>query len=206
MCNVKCLETCPFTNKSEGQVFFEIHITVEYDSRFELICKENNIKIVHIDMGEGVPTHLMTSHTYKEKDYQNEVIRLINLFKSYNFVIERVKVESTVNHHKALENVNESYFESHISINPVNQNEDIYIKLKLHKSRNLMKVGDSKKQMLTYRTYSTLIQHQTDLENIKLELMNSGIEINKTVTEYCLEDSNINMDSLWMNKKVVEEV
>src|SRR5690606_19747952 len=142
---------------------YEIHITVSYDEKFIEFCKNEGIKIVHIDMGNDVPTHLMTSHTYKGNRYEDETSRLIKLFIDNSYNIERIKVETTVNHTKALTNELNSYYETHIAIDK-NISLDLCSFLKLHKSRNLMKKGDGKVQMLTFRSYSTLENHETSIK------------------------------------------
>ena len=193
-------DTCKFTEEQK-EIYYETHITVAYDPRFVDYCKSIGVKVVHIDMGDDVPKHLMTSHTTKGDDYEflKEAHRLTSLFFTEGFDIQRVKVE-TVPWHPYVDEF--GYFECHLAYKEpfADKIADVF---KLHKSRNLMKTGDSTVQMYTYREYNTT---REDFEaNIECTIQPiqflTGMLPEKRIIEYAIYDSNKHLDDEWMKVK-----
>lgn len=191
-------DNCIFTETLK-EIYYENHITVKYDSTFEEFCKNRGIKVVHIDMGEEVPHHLMTSHTNKGERYHfmKEAMRLSELFYVAGYEVQRVKVETVPWHPYVDKN---GYFECHLAYGK-NFDEGINKELQLHKSKNLMKQGDHKLQMYTHRCANmTHEEFKTKIDNIvSTVLSKTGILPNKQILEYAIYDSNESMDNEWLN-------
>jgi hypothetical protein len=192
-------ESCKFTEPLKD-IYYEIHVTVDYDPGFVDYCKSKDIKTVHIDMGEGIPAHLMISHTVKQYEGFNVEDYAYGMaldFIDQAFKVQRVKVETVPWHPEAATGKN--YFESHLAVPYYGDKYNkLYHELGLHKSRNLMKKGEQVVQMLTYRQRTQFLTFKKTIESIKQRLEQEGIPVKKTIIEYALFDSNEELDKQWL--------
>src|SRR5690349_15733041 len=108
-------ESCKFTGDVKD-IYYEIHITVNYNPKFVDFCKSFGIKVVHIEMGDNIPTQLMTSHSIKDNHIGDGIITVMKemsqMFKNNDFEVIREKIE-TVPWHPDIDC--ENYFESHLA-------------------------------------------------------------------------------------------
>lgn len=182
--NCAMCDNCPFVGYT-GKVVYEVHITVPYSKLTLRWASINNIKLIHIDMGDGAPTQLMTSVV--TEDYERTVDTLLNLCERYSVPVERVKVETTPNNkaHKVL------YREAHFASTGGSFNHEDY---KLHKSRNLLKKDTGNVQMYTYRSEQKECYFNKTVDVIKKAVPN----LHKVIVESCILDTNREMDNAWL--------
>lgn len=195
--NCQNCSNCLLISK-DNKIYYEIHITVEHDVNFIFFCKENNIKIIDVDLGKNIPSQLMTS-IVKSFDSDIDCYSYVqNLLSSFSkFKILRMKVEVSPNHSECLSPKN--YFESHLAIS--NPDENLLIK-GLHKSKNKLKTGV---QMMTLRKDNiSLEEFKSMVEVYKNKLTKLGYIVEKIIIEYCLFDSNEKLDNLWINDRLAE--
>jgi hypothetical protein len=97
------------------------------------------------------------------------------------------------------------YFEAHlgciISIDEKEKLAELAKNQGAHLSKNTFKkIEDSKfVNMLTLRNYScTKGQFDTDVNNLKRSLESNGFLFEKVITEFCIYDTKISHDYLWL--------
>lgn len=193
-------DNCPFEDKQED-IVYEIHITVDKSEGFLEACNEIGVKAITLDLGEGVEQQVMTSSTYKDTDVFNELYSQQAHFLENGFEVKRMKIE-TVPWHPVAKNPNETqYFETHFGIEfPHNRAilKELAKNNDCHFSRNLMKIGERKRQMMTFRSYGSFEEHEEKVSEIKKNLLNIKYKIDRVVTEFALYDSNISLDKEWI--------
>lgn len=195
---------CPFEGKQD-KIIYEIHVTVDNDPSVAIICGIVGSKLIHIEMDGVEETHLMTSDTFKgtEEQAHQQALSLAKVFHSVGVGVHRIKIETVPWHPKAANPSPTQYFEAHFG---VDAEHVMYPQLLdewceragLHKSRNLMKKGDTKVQMYTLRKYcdQQLFSALVEWNKAKLELL--GAKVDKVITEFALYDSNVEMDAQWL--------
>lgn len=196
-------ETCPFISGTD-KVYYEIHITVKYDASFITYCKSNNIKVIDIYLGEGVPNQLMTSITESFDSYSaciKYVKDLFDLFTAKGYKVIRKKIETSPNNPIiALFNKEDIYFESHFAV--TNPDDDLNF-IGLHKSRNLLKKKDKHVQMLTYRHKGTTLDaFRLQVGHYEGMIREKGYNLDKVIIECCVLDSKEDLDAAWFSKKL----
>lgn len=182
-------------------IFHEIHITVDHKDSFEEDCKNLNVKPIIIEMSSKIPTHSMTSSTLKntsDRDVMINAQALGDSLKSLGYNVQRIKIETVPWHPMAQIPSNLQYFEAHFAIEGSISNENLK-KLKLHKSRNLLKKSTGSVQMLTFRIYninSSIFKETVD--NLTLKLEELDVKVLKTIREFAIYDSNTSLDNQWL--------
>lgn len=183
-------------------IFHEVHITVKHRDSFEKDCISLDVKPIIIEMDKNIPTHSMTSSTYKNNSDAEVYSKALNLksdLESIGYVVERLKIETVPWHPQGFSPSDTQYFEAHFAIEGELSQEDLK-NLKLHKSKNLLKKNDSSVQMLTYRLFNSdnlLFNMEIDNLIIKLEYLN--VNVLKTIKEFAIYDSNISLDDRWLS-------
>ena len=182
-------------------IFHEIHITVDHKDSFEEDCKNLNVKPIIIEMSSKIPTHSMTSSTLKnmsDRDVMINAQALGDSLKSLGYDVQRIKIETVPWHPMAQIPSNFQYFEAHFAVEGFISDENLK-KLKLHKSRNLLKKSTGSVQMLTFRIYNindSIFKEVVDNLILKLEGLN--VKVIKTIREFAIYDSNTSLDNQWL--------
>lgn len=192
---------CKFT-EGQKEIWYEIHITVDYNQRFIDYCKGREIKVVHIELGEEIPTQLMTSHSVKEdpnKGILDVMGDMVKDFQQRGFNVIREKIE-TVPWHPMANGTN--YFESHLAYH-TSLPETLAKNLHLHKSRNLMKTKTGTVQMYTLRKHSLNAHSFKEHVDHTVDVIrqHTQLEPDKIIIEYALYDSNEKLDHKWMKNE-----
>ena len=96
------------------------------------------------------------------------------------------------------------YFESHLQVlcdNTVLDNlYSLAQSLNCHCSKNAFKEYENDSVvMVTYRGYDgTARQFELSVDIIRNQLIMQGFDVEKAIIEFCVYDSNINHDDLWL--------
>lgn len=183
-------------------IFHEVHITVKHKDSFEKDCISLDVKPIIIDMGEDIPTHSMTSSTYKNNSDAEVYSKALNLksnLESIGYVVERLKIETVPWHPQGFSPLDTQYFEAHFVVTGAEIPKETLKKFDLHRSKNLLKKEDKLLQMLTYRKkninsfeFKTLVDSLTDK-------LNSLVTVNKVIREFAIYDSNVSLDAQWLS-------
>jgi len=203
--NCSMCDDCGFSGISE-KIFYEIHVTVETNPSFEGIAKKIGVKPILIDMGEKISPHSMTSSKFDgtDKDALKEAERIADALSSSGLKVERIKIETVPWHPKAFFPDKNQYFETHFAVKlPFDEKElRQFSKMNnLHYSKNLMKTGEHKVQMLTLREYDTNSNlFQKRVESLKTSFLENGFFLDKTIIEFALFDTNVDMDNKWLSR------
>ncbi len=199
----------------------EIHVTVATTAidRFVDACSHIKVKPLVIELSND--SHVMTSSTFRGTNSKaiRELFRIVDYLHYSGFKVVRKKIEtSPTNPCVPSKNadpikVTDGYFECHFAIN-LGESEIERLKkwveevdLDLHLSKNAFKKTDSGSiQMMTYRMYPYtggefpygLETFLLVIDSIKEEIELGGWSLNKVITEYAWYDSNLELDSRWM--------
>ena len=182
-------------------IFHEVHITVGHRESFEKDCISLGVKPIIIEMSVDIPTHSMTSSTYvnnSDSEVYSKALNLKNKLEALGYEVQRLKIETVPWHPQGYNPKSDQYFEAHFAVEGDISTEDLK-RLKLHKSKNLLKKNDSSVQMLTYRLFNSdnlLFNMEIDNLIIKLEYLN--VNVLKTIREFAIYDSNISLDDQWL--------
>jgi len=185
-------------------MIYELHITVKTDSidKFKDDCKSIGVKPIVIDTQKG-ETQVMTSSQYNNFDYKLTLSELKSKLESLKYNILRCKVEIKPDN---IKNENFIYYESHIRLKLNKFFDKTSLKEKclkdnFHLSKNLFKKDiDFDYQMITYRNYfQTFNEFNSIIDNMKSYLTENKIEYDKIEIEECILDTNVNIDSKWIN-------
>lgn len=204
-------DTCPFENPATDKIFYEIHVTVELSDamKFVELCAEIQSKAIIIAFDKDtIPSQFMTSDTIPDdllKTYAR-MAEVVNFFKAKGINVLRKKIETVPWHPDAKKaKIGKGrYFESHLGIK-INSDADkalLQKEIPIHWSRNPMKIysDGSWLQMGTLRLaepgttfFPIKALYKTNIENL-------GFEVVKDITEFCLYDSNLDLDKEWMKR------
>jgi hypothetical protein len=198
-------DTCPFTETVET-LHYEIHVTVDHRETFVDDCYAIGVKPVIIDMGDDVPTHSMTSSTLKDSNDTAAFVTAHSIAKALEDIgydVERIKIETVPWHPKTSNPEPEQYFETHFAFKVEGDGYMLNQMLKmakwLHPSRNLLKKGEDRIQMVTYRRHD--VDSKTYLESIddmQKVFLDNHLKLDKVITEFALYDTNERMDDPWL--------
>ena len=203
---------------------FEIHITVsanegeideEFIYHFKNACKDLNVKPISLDLennfGEKIKDVMTSSKIYGDNRTVYEEIERITLgLEHRRFKVIRKKAETVPWHPgaptKESDNMPKNcYFEAHIGcIISLDEKERLSELSKLHNahlSKNAFKTIENGKfvNMITLRNYKcTTSQFEKEVINLKCELEKEGFKLEKIITEFCLYDTKISHDYLWL--------
>ena len=206
-------DTCVFS-EPQTELYYEIHVTVNNSDNFVSDCYELGIKPIIIDMGEGVPVHVMTSATVKGNDASAFATAnsFADAFRAMGYDVLRIKIETVPWHPCATHPTDDQYFETHFAVKlPCDETWLNHIArfCDLHYSKNVLKKGDNSVQMLTYRSNnwkdvnSEKFQYHVSVIEEILNLY--GFKLKKTIVEFALYDTNVRMDDTWLKSSSLNQ-
>lgn len=173
-------------------MYIETHITVDNNQKefFLDICEKNNIKTTEIGFSSELckENHLMTSIKNKLNniDIDTHLESLYFLFKDINILRSKIEVDKAERF---------KYIETHLSIDK--EKIELYNNLNLSKNWVIsFNINKNNVFSITRRIYN-----KNKIEEIKndFEKLKSIINEEKLELEYCIHDSNILLDSDWIN-------
>jgi NTP pyrophosphatase (non-canonical NTP hydrolase) len=207
-------------NQVQDTIPFEIHVTVssfpETDEIFKEVCSLIGVKPIILNLeknGQNVMRDVMTSSHFfgTNTEAYYETLRIESILEKNGFIVVRKKIE-TVPWHPAAPLVSgqmpkDCYFEAHISC-IISESQKSKLEMiaevnNAHLSRNFFKKLDNDMyvNMMTVRWYDENYEKvKHDIKRISLHLTRSGIEYEKIITEFCLYDTKISHDYLWLEK------
>lgn len=206
---------------------FEIHITVSVDEeeeekidlefieRFKKSCEELGVKPISLDLenklGERIKDVMTSSKFYGDnRTVYEEVERITVGLQCSKFKVVRKKVETVPWHPGAPSKKddkmpNNCYFEAHIGcIISEDEKEKLSELVKghnAHLSKNAFKnIEDGKfVNMVTLRNYNCNSDFfEKEVVFLKCELEKHGFQLEKIITEFCIYDTKISHDYLWL--------
>ena len=186
---------------------FEIHVTVESNNvdNFIADCKEFGCKPILIELesyNKFSYNQLMTSQSFKRKNYFNEIDRIKKFLVNKGYSISRIKVEVHPNfYNQDIFKYLETHFRVKLNIKNVEQFGKLCIENNFHKSKNVFKKidNDTFYLMATYRTnVIDLIRFDKIISNFKNVLNNNSFEFDKVEVEACIIDTNESLDYKWL--------
>ncbi len=215
------MKSCNLVIKKESFIFpyiemknlFEIHITTSdireaEISKFESFCHSIDAKPIIIELSEGKfhkqPMISKVIKCYNEKGLISEVERLIDCFKNENYPVLRTKIEIPLENEKDCTHFFQKdtikYFEWHGKI--VSSELDTVSKIcsvyQAKLSANALK-NDTRRRFITIRDFESSESIKSRIETLKVELSKINISIEKEEAEYCIYDSNKELDQGWIN-------
>ncbi|GEM46796.1 hypothetical protein [Deinococcus cellulosilyticus] len=172
------------------------------------------MKPLVIELHEGLPTQPMTCSRVQGtlQQVQQEVERICEAFLGHGFPVVRVKVEAapwnaiTPQTSRDLKTEDQNrYFEHHCKV-LIPETGDLEILQQVcqghgaHLSRNAFKTlkEGGQERFVTLRMYGVALdqaQEQADLLRIHLE--QAGFSCQKSIMEYCVLDTQIELDAGW---------
>lgn len=204
---------------------YEIHVTIKhpgFDSdhqnliyNFVDACKEIGVKPIVLDLengGENVMEDVMTSshHFGDNRSVYEEASSIKLKLQAKGFEVLRVKIE-TVPWHPAAPMIEsekmpkDCYFEAHIGcIISIEEKEKLAKSAEIfgaHLSRNAFKKIEDGKfvNMVTLRNYDCSYDwFKGDVECFTNSLKCDGFLFDKVITEFCLYDTKVSHDYLWL--------
>lgn len=207
-------DNCAFLDPKVTEEFYEIHITVSNQYKWEAFrsyCESINVKPIYIlnhsyDMYRQLPESygdIMTSHKFKGS-YAEAINALHNISQSLTdagFSVVRNKIE-TVPWHKDIKHT-ESYFECHLDVDleqyTINQLVLLGRNVGFFVSSNALKNAGA---MITFRLQTNdKAVFDTYIEK-KLAWLATGYNIipAKVITEYAIYDDNQAHDNDWIKQ------
>lgn len=205
-------DTCGFDQKPAKGTPYEIHVTVSPGSveRFKNACCALLVKPLLIDM-QTAGEDLMTSSTHVGNDLSvfMELTRIANGIGVLGFRVIRSKIEAAPWHHNAPTDSNGKklhpgqYFESHLAVRHfLTDRADVEAIAKAngaHLSKNAFKnEGEQCVTMATLRNYGTYEDIVAEALIAKTMFREAGHQVDKTIIEFALYDSNVAHDSKWI--------
>jgi NTP pyrophosphatase (non-canonical NTP hydrolase) len=210
-------------NMGEFPIPFEIHITVDSSTgtmdNFKATCALLNVKPIIIDLqADSIPKEVMTSSVIMTDNTgaYMEMKRISTGLMEAGFHVLREKIETAPYHPAAPTQSTKSnttppgcYFECHLNIH-VKTSKDVALlpiiasQYNCHLSRNAFKVksDNTYNQMMTLRMYDTTREDfKAMVDTISGTLVDSGLEIEKTVLEFAIYDSDVSKDTAWLLHK-----
>ncbi|MGB1216373.1 MAG: hypothetical protein ACPG5P_00770 [Saprospiraceae bacterium] len=205
------------------QGWFEAHVTVqpfraERALVFDEICSDLGVKSIQIQLSRDknmVQPMTCSTHKGKLQSTYKEVLSIAQALLANGFEVNRLKIEA----HPDNQNVpigikdaavlsSDNYFEHHIKVlvqPDTSRTELLSIceKHNAHLSKNAFKkrADGILEYFITTRSYGmgkndALAQFQSLLKEVE----DSGTKIQKHFMEYCVFDSNINLDDNWLDE------
>lgn len=216
------ISTFPTAPLLPFQGLFEAHITVKLSSdveQFNSICHSMDIKPIVIQLDRGrVQTQVMTCsrHSGTFQAIWGEVQNITTILKSNDLEITRIKIEAHPDNLgvpssllEARELSSENYFEYHLKVlmNPMDRPKLLSIceKYQAHLSHNAFKIRADVTKPLSYENFVTCRSYQLGkkeanqhFEALAQSIQDLGIPILKQFMEYCIYDSNLELDKGWL--------
>lgn len=187
---------------------FELHLTVsplapEQLSAFRQFCTSVDAKPLVINLSRGMHTvQPMISKVLKERVFSAILPRIAQLkeaFGAAGFNVTRTKVEMPMPEATPSIQTESSYFEWHGRI--VLSNEPALRLLceqhNAHLSRNALSTSPNARY-ITIRDYTTAAATRQRVTELTTALAQGGWELTKQEFEYCITDSNVDLDAGWL--------
>lgn len=207
---------------------FEIHVTVagEDVQEFQRACAElGKLKVIQIELNarasqnKRLRDQLMTASYHKCSsivEAQRIAFRFASVFVERGFAIERVKIEAML-HSEGVptrpEDCPEScYFEFHAKLlleeSQLGPLHELCKTENAHLSRNALKtIGDRQHRFVTLRLYGTSRDNAlATFERVVRRLEENKYEIVSKQREFSVFDTNVNLDSSWLDKSLVQSL
>ncbi len=208
---------CSLNKLPASSDIFELHITVNQNvdlGAFKSFCYQAGIKGMVIDLGANVPVQPMTCSRIAGSFSQAmlEANQLRDVLTEAGFEVTRVKLEAApwnldvpTTDEQAKRNPGGNYFEHHTKLKlPKTANfrllEMICETNNAHLSHNAFKVfaDGTSERLVTQRHYALGFASASLRFNAFLEVLKSfDFKVEKTVSEYCVFDSNLELDAGW---------
>jgi hypothetical protein len=209
--------SCSLNNLQESSDVFELHITVAQTvdlEAFKRFCYTAGIKALVIDLGAEQPVQPMTCSriTGSFSEAMIKANQLREVLTNAGFEVTRVKLEAAPwnagvpeSELQAQKVPSGNYFEHHTKLKlPKNANLRLLEMLcqtnNAHLSRNAFKVcsDGTSERLITQRHYGLGFVSASLRFNAFLEVLKSfDFIVEKTVSEYCVFDSNLQLDAGW---------
>ena len=190
---------------------FQFHVTFENfdldkDKCFIKLCLNESVKplLIVLPKGNYVNQPMFTKLvTHSElENALSEAKQTINLFQSERYKLARVKAEIPPENAGKIEIASDfaPYYEWHCKICLPNAKEESVVsklcfELGEHLSRNFLD-KDKGEKFVTVRD-NDKIQFNKKVQNLYENLLKCSIEIEKQKFEYCIFDTNLELDSGW---------
>lgn len=188
--------------------YFEVHITVENMEQYYLedFCKHFKKKLLVVSpnctKNNSDLDYMVTFDVNNDFDYTFGLMEHISNLIKFNesdATISRQKIECS----EYLDGLPFQYVETHFVINEYESFRKSYLRriddLINHESDVLFIAYNikSNKTILTLRTngYVWAEKHHID---IKSKILNDIVQFDKTVTEYCIHDTNVELDNKYI--------
>ena len=190
---------------------FELHLTVdaihnERETEFATICQNLHSKaiLIHLARGAHQQQPMLTKVFYENglETVVNKANLLASELKQLNFNPNRIKIEIPAYcahlFENELNNV-KNYFEWHAKIEykQVELLTQICQQHQTHLSKNSLK-NDENQRFITLRHYGNQPDFEQRIANLKAELTQNTWTIGKEQAEFCLYDSNVDLDKGWL--------
>ncbi|BAY86816.1 hypothetical protein NIES267_63270 [Calothrix parasitica NIES-267] len=201
---------------------FEAHITVkavdsELKAKFCLVCQKLKVKSVFIELPKGVTRSQMMTASYHHgafKDVLQQINQIAEKIVNADFEVTRIKIEAMVsNQDIPISNIEaqklpkSNYFEFHVkAILSALENLEALRKYCLqhnaHLSKNAFKklIDGKQERFITMRVYSLGYKSaQKQFDKLIILLKNKGFKLSQQQREYTVYDSNLNLDTGWID-------
>lgn len=206
--------------KIQGDIPFEIHITVKQDDldKFRAVCANLGVKPIVLDLqnqkGASVMQDVMTSSVFMGDNpgAYNKMKEISAGMTEAGFTVVREKIE-TVPWHPAAPSRKHTdpkmpancYFETHFGIICTDETKKMLVDMApvwdCHLSQNYFKINSDLTYtiMMTKRVYEGTFEdfkHGVDKIYGQLEMM--GFVIDKLIVEFSIYDTKISHDAQWL--------
>eukprot|EP01103_Thecamoeba_quadrilineata_P016770 TRINITY_DN5709_c0_g1_i1.p1 TRINITY_DN5709_c0_g1~~TRINITY_DN5709_c0_g1_i1.p1 ORF type:complete len:401 (+),score=59.81 TRINITY_DN5709_c0_g1_i1:107-1309(+) len=220
---IKLAEIC---RNHRYQGVFEVHITVmtkispsfEDEKRnFKDVCHKNNCRAILIELPTGDEKFQMMTSSYHRGELcevKPYAFQLAQRFVKEGFPVSRLKIEAIMSNtgvpltnEEASTLSKENYFEFHYKLS-LRKERDIESLRKIcqkegaHLSRNALKTLENgiEERFVTQRFYSIGKEvAEKRFDSCRDSLIRSGLELLQTMKEYAVYDSNVYLDSGWID-------
>ena len=193
---------------ARAKIPFELHLTassIKSDKidGFISICQKFGGKPLLIELAQGDFSQQPMFVKNLPRENLESVLKgareLANDFRSSNFDIRRIKIETDSKHARLFKKSKENYFEWHgkISLNNLESILKLCEKHKVHLSKNNLK-NDENLRFITLREFGSKDIFQQKLLKLKFDLQTNGIGIFKETSEFCIYDDNQILDKGWL--------
>ena len=201
---------------------FEAHITVKAGNsaltkKFNQLCQNLNVKSVFIELPKGVSRCQMITASYHHgafKDVLQKINQIAEKIVNADFEVTRIKIEAMVSNQdipvsdiEAQKLPQSNYFEFHVkAILSADENLEMLRKYCLqhnaYLSKNTFKklVNGKQERFITMRVYGLGYKSaQTHFDKLIVLLRNKGFKLSQQQREYTVYDSNLKLDTGWIN-------
>ncbi len=191
---------------------FEVHVTAALTAltrlpEFRETCRTAGVKALVIDLGDDVPRQPMTCSRVLGDlaEAHAEALRVKTVLEEVGFGVTRLKIEAAP-WNTDLPSNGYCYYEHHARLllpSELAQQQalaKLCQRLGVHLSRNPFKAREdgTQQRFITLRHPPiTREEAAQTAENLWATLRGAGYTIEKTITEYCVYDTNRELDVAW---------